>query len=570
MTTANCTGPECTYVGPDSGATPGRCTQTAGYIANAEINEIIATNPTVQVLFDSGSDSDIIVYNETQWVGYMTNTTKSTRTTYYQGLNMGGTTEWAIDLESFITSPTDATAFGEYLVELKAEVDDDETEFIATNQTCSDPSSGDESGLQASEERGVAAYVNWLVEDSLKSPTEWTRKMFMSTGAGATQCDLYPDGECPFPTGFCSDYNVSAEYWAEYVVANAYQYITELGSLFDFATQNETLSIDAIVDDFPVKSGATVPDWATILTNVGGVMGIVGSAIPGLDAEADTTMIGTLSGIFSLAGSDVSSADATDAETTTLEAAVQTVYSGMYQSVKDTLIALFETGDISSWPSDLRTGDYTFEVANFLNGRYMFELTGTQASDIENTFNSYLRQYLVGTALVSANYYILKGAYSTSKCASVSSGTVIGDYCYTLEYPGAGWELVKQIMTDPISSDDLTKLTDTYGVDLETLYSNSYTCQNTTGTYSGVVDIDVLTASSTVPTCFFNLPVFTVETSDEPTINNFLSSPCLVWDRNTTAKTAELGVTWMPSNLADVFVRDFCECNASGRECSEV
>lgn len=169
MTTANCTGPECTYVGPDSGATPGRCTQTAGYIANAEINEIIATNPTVQVLFDSGSDSDIIVYNETQWVGYMTNTTKSTRTTYYQGLNMGGTTEWAIDLESFITSPTDATAFGEYLVELKAEVDDDETEFIATNQTCSDPSSGDESGLQASEERGVAAYVNWLVEDSLKS-----------------------------------------------------------------------------------------------------------------------------------------------------------------------------------------------------------------------------------------------------------------------------------------------------------------------------------------------------------------------------------------------------------------
>ncbi|RAH65556.1 uncharacterized protein BO66DRAFT_383319 [Aspergillus aculeatinus CBS 121060] len=552
MTTANCTGPECTYVGPDSGATPGRCTQTAGYIANAEINEIIATNPTVQVLFDSGSDSDIIVYNETQWVGYMTNITKSTRTTYYQGLNMGGTTEWAIDLEAFVTSPTDATAFGEYLIELKAEVDDDETEFISTNLTCSDPSTS-ESSLQASEERGVAAYINWLVEDSLKSPTEWTRQMFKSTGAGSTQCDLYPDGECPFPTGFCSDYNVSAEYWAEFVVANAHQYITEIGTLFDFATQNESLSIDAIVDDFPVKSGATVPDWATILTNVGGVMGILGSAIPALDAETDTasTIMGTLSGIYSLAGSDVSSADATDAETITLEAAVQTLYSTMYESVVNTTIRLFETGDISIWPSDLRSGDYTFEVANFFNGRYMFELTGTQASNMESIFNGY-------------------GAYSTSKCSSITSGTVIGDYCYTLEYPGAGWELVKQIMTDPISSDDLTKLTDTYGIDLETLYSNSYTCQNTTGTYGGVVETDVLTASSTVPTCFFNLPVFTVETSDEPTINNFLSSPCLVWDRNTTAKTAELGVTWMPSNLADVFVRDFCECNASGRECSEV
>ncbi|KAJ5646513.1 glycoside hydrolase [Penicillium lividum] len=94
MTTADCTGPDCTYTGPDSGATPGRCTQTAGYISNAEIDEIISSNPTVQVLFDDDSDSDIIVYNDTQWVGYMTTTTtKSTRTTYYKGLNMGGTTE---------------------------------------------------------------------------------------------------------------------------------------------------------------------------------------------------------------------------------------------------------------------------------------------------------------------------------------------------------------------------------------------------------------------------------------------------------------------------------------------
>jgi hypothetical protein len=84
---------------PILGATPGRCTQTAGYIANAEIDEIISSNSNVQILFDDDSDSDIIVYNDTQWVDYMTTTTKSTRTTYYKGLNMGGTTEWAIDLE---------------------------------------------------------------------------------------------------------------------------------------------------------------------------------------------------------------------------------------------------------------------------------------------------------------------------------------------------------------------------------------------------------------------------------------------------------------------------------------
>lgn len=104
MTEAGCTGPQCTYTGPESGATPGRYTNTAGYIANAEINLLISDDNSTQVLFDSDTDSDIIVYDSTQWVAYMTNTTKSTRTTYYQSLNMAGTSEWAIDLENFVDS----------------------------------------------------------------------------------------------------------------------------------------------------------------------------------------------------------------------------------------------------------------------------------------------------------------------------------------------------------------------------------------------------------------------------------------------------------------------------------
>jgi hypothetical protein len=63
-----------------------------------------------------------------------------------------------------------------------------------------------------------------------------------------------------------------------------------------------------------------------------------------------------------------------------------------------------------------------------------------------------------------------------------------------------------------------------------------------------------------LPTYLYSLPVFTVETSDEPTINNFLSSPCLVYEQNQTAETTELGVPWLPSSLADVFVLDLCEC----------
>ena len=52
MTTPGCTGPSCTYTGTSSGAAAGRCTGTQGYIADAEIQEIIASGRDRTVLFD--------------------------------------------------------------------------------------------------------------------------------------------------------------------------------------------------------------------------------------------------------------------------------------------------------------------------------------------------------------------------------------------------------------------------------------------------------------------------------------------------------------------------------------
>lgn len=101
MVDAGCTGPMCKYTGPDSGATPGKCTNTAGYLANAEIDQIIDSNDSAQKSFDDASDSNILVYNATQWVAYMDDTTKQSRTALYKSLNMGGTVDWAVDLQSF-------------------------------------------------------------------------------------------------------------------------------------------------------------------------------------------------------------------------------------------------------------------------------------------------------------------------------------------------------------------------------------------------------------------------------------------------------------------------------------
>jgi chitinase len=43
MTDPSCRTPDCHYTGPKSGAKPGRCTDTQGYISNFEIREIIDT-----------------------------------------------------------------------------------------------------------------------------------------------------------------------------------------------------------------------------------------------------------------------------------------------------------------------------------------------------------------------------------------------------------------------------------------------------------------------------------------------------------------------------------------------
>ncbi|KAJ6024917.1 hypothetical protein N7540_005714 [Penicillium herquei] len=107
MTTAGCYESDCTW---DAAGAAGECTETAGYISNAEINNILESDTSSELYSDN--ITDIMVYNSTQWVGYMTNATKVKRQAYYETWNFGGTAEWAIDLEEFVTfdNSTDASS----------------------------------------------------------------------------------------------------------------------------------------------------------------------------------------------------------------------------------------------------------------------------------------------------------------------------------------------------------------------------------------------------------------------------------------------------------------------------
>ncbi|KAK1833707.1 hypothetical protein QBC39DRAFT_254113 [Podospora conica] len=96
-----CVGPDCRFIGTNkfSYAAPGRCTGTRGYIADAEINEIIRTNPSAVTW--TSDQTDYLVYDEFNWVAYMSPTNKASREAYYQSQAMGGSTDWAVDLQSF-------------------------------------------------------------------------------------------------------------------------------------------------------------------------------------------------------------------------------------------------------------------------------------------------------------------------------------------------------------------------------------------------------------------------------------------------------------------------------------
>ena len=79
----------CTYVGPDSGALPGQCTGTPGYIANWEIEQIINNSSFTVQQISSEVAGDILIYDSTQWVSWMTQSTYDARSAWAQSLGYG-------------------------------------------------------------------------------------------------------------------------------------------------------------------------------------------------------------------------------------------------------------------------------------------------------------------------------------------------------------------------------------------------------------------------------------------------------------------------------------------------
>ncbi|KAL2846688.1 glycoside hydrolase [Aspergillus pseudoustus] len=531
MTDGSCTGPDCTYTA--NGAKKGDCTDTSGYLANAEINNIIASDDTAVTGYDEDSDSDWMVYDGNQWVAYMTDDTKSKRTSMYKGWNLGGTTDWSIDLQKFVLG---ADAGGVFI-----------GNATITPDACA-AIDGDE--VKASRDRQVAQWLQSAWANLKGNVVEWEQGVFQDK-QGHT-CSNPGSDICTFPTD-CDDADVKPQWWAQFVIANFHQITTLLRDLLDKEVQTTFYDIDDIADDFPVQDVDT-PDMESILSNVGAALGLVA----GRAGEAAESTLSTASGILSMIASNIGD-DEDDQPTVSdvLKKRLQIVLQTGYDGANNALIQMFEHGDVSNWT--FIDENYDWSVANFFDGRFMTQLSGSEVQALQTNMNTHMKQAMAATAMRAANWYILKGSHSVDDCTDSNSGMVINDTCYTVESAGGGYN--EKTWSVPIDDDTLEQVTDKYSIALADLYEISWRCQVDTDGYGGTQGFSLLASEDSLPSCFYNLPVFIVEESDDSSV---LSSPCNMWAYNYTAsddETPQVGITYLPDNLVSVFDGSYCQCS---------
>jgi hypothetical protein len=123
MADGNCYGPDCAFTGTStqSNAQQGPCTQVAGYIADAEIKDILNSPGRINQNFvDPASNSRILVWDTTQWVAFMDDAIRAERSSLYAGLQLGGTSNWAVDLEAYHDPPENIASWTDFVVKIQA------------------------------------------------------------------------------------------------------------------------------------------------------------------------------------------------------------------------------------------------------------------------------------------------------------------------------------------------------------------------------------------------------------------------------------------------------------------
>uniref|UniRef100_A0A0L0NAP9 chitinase n=1 Tax=Tolypocladium ophioglossoides (strain CBS 100239) TaxID=1163406 RepID=A0A0L0NAP9_TOLOC len=287
MAEADCHTPNCFYTGTPlhSNAEKGPCTGTAGYIANAEIQAILKNSSRVNEHYvDRTSNSNILVYDDLQWVGYMSPEVRDSRTALYKSLNMGGTTNWAIDLESYNDPPARSHSWSDFAVSLKTGLDPyqvGERSGNWTSLTCTDRSVEGIRHLSPSERWNMMDCPDawkdvidvWKTYDRPDNLTFIRSISATLHGPELAGCgDLLPTNYC-VQTIQCSPFIGSGSGPAAYEIWNSLVMVHEMyQSYHEALIAAAATSIDNALKDFENKF-APVPEppddkWAVLLIDL--------------------------------------------------------------------------------------------------------------------------------------------------------------------------------------------------------------------------------------------------------------------------------------------------------------
>ncbi|KAE8404436.1 hypothetical protein BDV37DRAFT_293915 [Aspergillus pseudonomiae] len=282
MADPTCHGPECFYTGGpyDSQATPGKCTTTGGYISNAEINEILEGSTTNGLLkrdgrvnqhyVDPASDSDILIYDNNQWVAYMSAETKASRKSLYERLNMGGTTDWATDLQEYNDPPTRGGVLVDNWAAWKTAINNKQDPWQVGNRTgnwtelhCTDRAVADKRGLSPSERwnqidapHAWADVIDmWRTFDRSRPKMAFTASISDTlNGPDNAECGTFAATNNCDNTKQCKEFDTNGAGPAGYMIWNSMVYIHQLYQSYHSALFHEAASvITNSLDDFENK-----------------------------------------------------------------------------------------------------------------------------------------------------------------------------------------------------------------------------------------------------------------------------------------------------------------------------
>jgi hypothetical protein len=348
-------------------------------------------------------------------------------------------------------------------------------------------------------------------------------------------------------------------YWNQYTIANSYQYADIFSQAFGTECQNISDNyLLQVYTDFPIE--VPVDSESSLFNKLGAIFQVAGTGIitfgsPNPAAEYAGNYITLWGAIFSLIGILIPTPPPPPNTMVELEQRLSNIYTQITTNASSLLTAVMQNGDLSAYPSWIYSGsNYNIPlVAFFDNGRFFNLPAGYTVQALVSPFSNQLLITIVGTAVLEARYYILMNAYDVADCpiGKNLTGTIISGSCFTLEEAGPGPGLEHGTRADySVQMDPITvgKLVDTYQVDLVDLYNTSYSCQPASKAYGTTPDLSTVNLNMTgTPPCFYNLPVFQVSppASDYPSSG----SPCTILYANSTGKTAEVGLNYLPSYL---------------------